>query len=72
MGIYIKGMEMPDMCAECQFLSGLICPDDIYVCDCPADGMHEKNVTKAVEEDRRDSDCPLVDMPDDKPVEVQE
>lgn len=59
MSTIVKGMTMPDMCAECDFLGGLIIPDGIYVCDCPVDVIHGRNVTEKIENDCRHPDCPL-------------
>lgn len=64
MSVMIRGMTMPDMCSECDFLCGLIYPDGIYVCDCPAETIHGSNVTRAVEEDARHPECPLVEVPE--------
>lgn len=64
MSILIKGMTMPDMCSECDFLGGLIFPDGIYVCDCPVESIHGRNITRAVEEDARHPECPLVEVPE--------
>ena len=63
MGVYVKGMEMPSMCAECDFMGGLIMPDNIYTCDCPVDVIKGCNITRAVEEDCKHPDCPLVEVP---------
>ena len=63
MGVYID-MEMPAMCSECTFCGGLICPDNIYCCDCPSDAIYGKNITRAIEEDCRHPDCPLIEVPE--------
>lgn len=63
MSILIKGIEMPSMCAECDFMGGLIMPDNIYTCDCPVDVIRGRNITRAVEEDCRHPDCPLIEVP---------
>jgi hypothetical protein len=63
MSVLIKGMYMPRMCAECAFMGGLICPDNVYTCDCPvADDVCGVNITQAVDEDCRHPDCPLVEV----------
>lgn len=64
MSVLIKGMTIPDMCFECDFLGGLIYPDSIYVCQCPVDTIHGRNVQRAVEEDSRHSHCPLGKIPE--------
>lgn len=64
MGVYIKGMEMPAMCSECDFCGGLILPDNIYTCDCPSEKIHGKNITRAIEEDCRHPNCPLIEVPE--------
>lgn len=64
MSVLIKGMTMPDMCSKCDFLGGLIYPDGIYVCECPVDTIHGRNVQRAVEEDSRHSHCPLGKIPE--------
>lgn len=64
MSVLIKGMTMPDKCLECDFLSGLICPDGIYVCECPSTNIYERNVQRAIEEDSRHPDCPFVEVPE--------
>lgn len=64
MSVLIKGMYIPRMCAECAFMGGLICPDNVYTCDCPvADDVCGVNITQAVDEDCRHPDCPLVEVP---------
>lgn len=63
MSIIIKGMEMPAMCAECDFCGGLIMPDGIYCCDCPSERIHGENITRAIEEDCRHPNCPLEALP---------
>jgi hypothetical protein len=57
----IKGMDMPESCFGCAFCSPLVIPDEIYFCDCPVvpDGL---DITEAVEEDYRHSDCPVVEI----------
>lgn len=64
MSILIKDINMPEMCSECAFIGGLTCPDSIYVCDCPVRGIHGRGVNRAVEEDARHPDCPLVKLPE--------
>lgn len=64
MSVLIKGVTTPDMCSECAFIGGLTCPDSIYVCDCPVRGIHGRGVNRAVEEDARHPDCPLVKLPE--------
>ena len=64
MSILIKGMYMPRMCSECAFMGGLICPDNVYTCDCPVeDDVCGVNITQAVDEDCKHPDCPLVEIP---------
>ena len=64
MSVLIKGMYMPRMCSECAFMGGLICPDNVYTCDCPVvDDVCGLNITQAVDEDCRHPDCPLVEVP---------
>lgn len=63
MSVLIKGMKMPYMCSECDFCGSLIMPDNIYVCECPVDGMHGQNITRAMNEDCRHPNCPLSDVP---------
>lgn len=62
MSVMIKGMDMPESCFGCAFCSPLVIPDEIYFCDCSVvpDGL---DITEAVEEDYRHSDCPLVEIP---------
>ena len=66
MSILIKGMEMPANCAECDFCGGLIMPDEIYTCDCPAETSHGRNITTAIEKDERPNWCPLVEVEESK------
>lgn len=62
MSVIIKGMSGCECCADCEFCGGLIMPDDIYVCDCPPTrGM---DITRAIEEDCRHPDCPLIELPE--------
>ena len=62
MSVLIKGMSGYECCADCEFCGGLIMPDDIYTCDCPpTQGM---NITRAIEEDCKHPDCPLVELPE--------
>lgn len=62
MSVLIRGMSGYECCADCEFCGGLIIPDGIYVCDCPQTrGM---NITKAIEEDCKSSDCQLVELPE--------
>jgi hypothetical protein len=64
MGVYVKGMEMPHDCGDCDFLSGLICPDNVYHCYAPVDKKnHSINVTVFVENWLRPLWCPLVEIP---------
>lgn len=62
MSVLIKGMNGYECCADCEFCGGLIIPDGIYTCDCPPTrGM---NITRAIEEDCKHPDCPLVELPE--------
>lgn len=64
MGVYVKGMEMPHDCGDCDFLSGLICPDNVYHCYAPVDNKnHSIDVTVFVENWQRPLWCPLVEVP---------
>ncbi len=62
MSVLVKGMMMPEDCSDCDFLSGLIMPDEIYTCDVPTD-VCGKNCTQFVEEGGRPDWCPLVEVP---------
>ncbi len=62
MSVLIRGMSGYECCADCEFCGGLIMPDGIYTCDCPPTrGM---NITRAIEEDCKSPDCPLVELPE--------
>jgi hypothetical protein len=64
MGVYVKGMEMPHDCGDCDFLSGLICHDNEYYCYAPAfEKNYSINVTDNVENWSRPDWCPLVEIP---------
>ena len=63
MGVLIKGMEMPYGCADCDFCGGIIMPDGIYYCDCPAEASHGKNISDAINNGARADFCPLVEIP---------
>ena len=61
MSVFIKGMEMPYSCLDCDFCSGIAIPDNSYFCDCPV--IHGGlNITQAIEDDVRHPDCPLVEV----------
>jgi hypothetical protein len=62
MSILIRGMEMPYGCADCDFCGGIILPDGIYCCDCPAEASHGKNISDAIDNDTRADFCPLVEV----------
>lgn len=63
MGTYVKGMETPTWCGECDFLSGLIIPDDEYHCCAPInDTNYSINVTDNVENWSKPDWCPLVEV----------
>ena len=47
MGVYIKGMEMPDRCGHCRFATSF---------DCGVDGQFIKT------HDARRKDCPLISV----------
>ena len=49
MSVLIHGMNMPYSCADCDFCSGLIMPDDIYTCECDAGEIAGTDITKYVE-----------------------
>ena len=51
MGVYIKGMEIPTSCWDCYFQNCGICRLFAY-----------KVVDECIVEDRRDEDCPLVEV----------
>jgi hypothetical protein len=64
MGVYVKGMEMPHDCGDCDFLSGLICPDNVYHCYAPVDNKNYSiDVTEYVENWLKPLWCPLVKVP---------
>ena len=52
MGVYIKGMVMPTSCWDCYFQD---CGNCVL--------NNHKVVDKCIIEDRRDEDCPLVEIP---------
>lgn len=54
---------MPDKCSKCDFLSGL-CPDCTYICKFPVTNIRRLDITRAVEEGVRHSDCPFVEVPE--------
>ena len=62
MSVLIKGMKMPCMCSDCDFCSGLYIPSDKYICECPT--SKEMDISRAIDEDCRHPDCPLVEVPD--------
>lgn len=62
MSVLINGMKMPYGCADCSFCGGLILPDGIYCCDCPAEASHGKNISDAINDDTRAEFCPLVEV----------
>lgn len=65
MGTYVKGMETPTWCGGCDFLSGLIMPDDEYHCYAPTSNKNNSiNVTDNVENWSRPEWCPLVEVPE--------
>lgn len=65
MGTYVKGMETPTWCGECDFLSGLIIPDNEYHCCAPTNNTnYSLNVTDNVENWSRPDWCPLVEVPE--------
>ena len=64
MGVYIKGMEMPNNCHECEFV------DILPTCPCRkmADDDFWNNVSLAVEGHK---DCPLVEVqPHDRLIDA--
>ena len=62
MSLLIKGMKMPCMCSDCDFCSGLYIPSDKYICECPT--SKEMDISRAIDEDCRHPDCPLVEVTD--------
>ena len=55
MSVYIKGMERPECCEECQFLA-----TDIYgSCGCDATG----NIPLRLHGEQRPKWCPLIPVP---------
>ena len=63
MSVLIRGMEIPYGCANCDFCGGIILPDGIYCCDCPAEASHGKNISDAINNDTRAEFCPLIEIP---------
>ena len=64
MSILVKGMEMPIDCGVCDFVSGLICPDGVYLCQAPTDKKTNSiDVTDYVDNESRPDWCPLVEVP---------
>ena len=62
MGVYVKGMDMPHDCGDCDFLSGLTY--NKYYCYAPVDEKNYSiNVTENVENWSRPDWCPLVEVP---------
>ena len=59
MGIYIKGMKMPQRCDECVFLAEGEYKGKRYPCICHAKGFP----IKPSETDLRDGLCPLISVP---------
>lgn len=49
MSVLIHGMNMPYSCADCDFCSGLIMPDNIYTCERNAGEIAGTDITKYVE-----------------------
>ena len=64
MSVIVKGMEMPRMCAECDFMGGLLMDEGIYTCDCPVDTICGTNISNEIEKDCRHPDCPLGELPE--------
>lgn len=66
MAILIKGMEMPVCCVGCDFHGSIFMPfpEGIYCCDCPAETMRGKDISRAIVEDCRDPNCPLIEIPE--------
>lgn len=53
MSVYIKGMEMPKKCIHCELQTYGLCG---VQCD--------KDISRAVMDSVRDTDCPLIPVPD--------
>ena len=54
MGVYIKGMEMPKSCRDCDFMNwGAVEPNRCGITDCFIGGDYDK----------RHDNCPLVPVP---------
>lgn len=64
MSVLIHGMNMPYSCADCDFCSGLIMPDDIYTCECNAGEIAGTDITKYVDADEPTFPewCPLEEV----------
>lgn len=57
MSVIIKGMDAPNMCAECDMRDGFIMPG-IYCCDCAVEGIMGRNITANIENGTRPEWCP--------------
>ena len=64
-GVYIKGMEMPENCSQCQLVSGYLIFREEDCSDEPIGGYHCRvRRLKTLEHNHRPSYCPLVEVPD--------
>ena len=64
MSVIMVGMEMPAMCSDCPFNSGMCFPKGEYYCECPSRNIQGSKITRAMDEDCRHPDCPLVELPE--------
>ena len=64
MSVIMRGMEMPAMCSDCPFNSGMCLPKGEYYCECPSRNIQGSKITRAMDEDCRHPDCPLVELPE--------
>jgi hypothetical protein len=58
MGVYVRGMVMPETCACCDFLSGESIPYGDYVCECKEMSVDNEIVMEGIPDW-----CPLVEVP---------
>lgn len=59
-GVYIKGMQMPERCIDCDFLH----EDRNYYGDVISQNCFITNKELALHKKERRPDCPLIDVPD--------
>lgn len=52
------------MCSDCPFNSGMCFPKGEYYCECPSCNIQGSKITRAMDEDCRHPDCPLVELPE--------